>query len=74
MRRESSWHLRTMNLILSLSKDEAAAPAAGNLGHVSPRQAIALRPIAGALIATTADLAEGVGAFRAKRPATFEDR
>jgi len=34
----------------------------------------AIESIAGALIATTADLAEGVGAFRAKRPATFEDR
>ena len=34
----------------------------------------AIESIAGALIATTEDLAEGVGAFRAKRPATFEDR
>jgi enoyl-CoA hydratase len=34
----------------------------------------AIESIAGALIATTADLAEGVGAFRAKRAATFEDR
>jgi len=29
MRRESSWHLRTMNLILSLSKDEAATIVVG---------------------------------------------
>jgi enoyl-CoA hydratase/carnithine racemase len=34
----------------------------------------AVESIAGALIATTADLAEGVSAFRAKRAATFEDR
>ena len=34
----------------------------------------AIESIAGALIATTADLAEGVGAFRAKRTASFEDR
>jgi len=34
----------------------------------------AIESIAGALIATTADLAEGVGAFRAKRAASFEDR
>jgi len=34
----------------------------------------AIESIAGALVATTADLAEGVGAFRAKRAATFEDR
>jgi enoyl-CoA hydratase len=30
-----------------------------------------LEPLAGALTATTADLAEGVAAFRARRPATF---
>lgn len=34
----------------------------------------AIESIAGALVATTADLAEGVDAFRAKRAATFEDR
>ena len=34
----------------------------------------AIESFAGALIATTADLAEGVGAFRAKRAASFEDR
>jgi len=34
----------------------------------------AIESIAGALVATTADLAEGVGAFRAKRAAAFEDR
>jgi len=34
----------------------------------------AIESIAGALVATTADLAEGVSAFRGKRAARFEDR
>lgn len=34
----------------------------------------AVEALAGSLVATTADLREGVASFREKRPATFEDR